>query len=158
MPATVETLIAGSAELDRMKNEIIQVTNILFWLTENNPKNWLKHSLYQNQHGWDFKTQFGSIEESGTVWEVWRNLGGFRTRCVHRPSATSQLFVAHTTAPREEKVLTQTPKLLDVVSDMGLAGIIVAHDHLNVFVTGMMSEFPLQTKVEPYLEAARRVL
>lgn len=160
MLVTADTILRGSAELDRMKNEIVQVTNTLFWLAKNDPKLWVRYN--RDGKGWDIWTQFGCLETGRVAWEVYFSLGGvryregLRARCVYRQGEEDKLMLAFTTANNDEEPCVWA--LLGTEGEMGIAGIQIAREGLDLFVQGMMKEFPLPTAIEPYLRAAQRTL
>jgi hypothetical protein len=169
MKITADTLIRGTAALDRMESELTRVIKLLFWLTRNNPKLWIRKHMLTSNYGWDFKTQFGTLEPSKAVWEVWYAIGtksgGFRARCVYLKDADSKPIEVYSTAHQDDTVSPLSPgsdsKLISPLIKCGdpIAGagaLLIARDHLDIFVEGMLSEFPLGVLTAPYVEAASR--
>lgn len=159
MKVTADTLLRGSAAIDRMEGEITKVIKLLFWLTRNNPKLWIHRHTLKSEYGWDLRTQFGVLEPTKAVWEVWYGIGdrhtGFRARCVYLKDVASKPTQVFTTAPRDEAVLKPI-SLIDCDVEVSPAGILIARDNLDIFVEGMMSQFPLGVVTKPYIEAATR--
>ncbi len=165
MHVTAQQLIRGSSALDRIKSELDQVTNLLFWLAHNNPKLWIRGRDLVSPHGWDFKTSFGDASDEDAIWEVWWAHGGvpassrsgFRARCIFQ--AEDGYVQAYSTAHREEELPTKYgQQFIPVTEALGIDGIQFAWENLDLFVKGMMHDFPLTIAVEPYLRAAQRSL
>lgn len=159
MKVTADALLRGSAAIDRMESEVTRVVKLLFWLAGNNPRLWLHKPRLKSPHGWDFKTQFGVLAPGKAVWEVWYAIGvphsGFRARCVYQPEEGAPVKV-FSTSQKDDTLHPSGDQFIECINLEGPSSILIARDHLDVLVEGMMYEFPLDIKVKPYIEAAMR--
>ncbi|MDQ1300026.1 MAG: hypothetical protein QG636_694 [Patescibacteria group bacterium] len=154
MDSIADTLICGSAEINRMRSEIDLVTQMLFGLAKvpRNSRRW-EEIRPKHHHGLiDFSISFGDFETVGVVWEVWWFSGEdkFRTQCLLQTSSQDDCRCAYRT-----RMQSVHRDFHPTYGDLGVAGIQKARETLDVFVDGMLQEFGLNTATKPFIDAAR---
>lgn len=149
MNPTVETLVRGSAGINRMNAEIQQVTNLLFGLAGHPRFHKIRH-LYDEATD-TFRTRLGDFEASGCVWEIWWYKQKFHARCLvqnEHHHTLHQLYVS------DAQALDGFKNRQHADSVRWAEGVLEAHEMLQVFVDGMFRDFQLGHAIRPYVEAA----
>lgn len=153
MDSIADTLIRGSAEINRMRSELDLVTQMLFGLARDPMNSRRREEIRPKRHApIDFSISFGDFETTGVVWEVWWFNGEekFRTQCLFQSASHNGLVCAYRT-----HVPSVHRDCHSRYSDLGVAGVQKAREKLDVFVEGMLKEFPLSIASQPFIDAGR---
>ncbi len=152
MNPTVETLVRGSAGINRMNTEIQQVTSLLFGLAGHPRSHKIRH-LYDGVTN-TFHTRLGDFEASGCVWEIWWYKEKFHTRCLvqnEHHHTLHQLYVS------DAQALDGFKNRQHAEPVRWAEGVLEAHEMLQVFVDGMFRDFQLGHTIRSYVKAAEFV-
>jgi len=149
MKPTVETLVRGSAGINRMNTEIQQVTNLLFGLV-GHPRAYIARNLYDSATN-TFHARLGNFDVDECAWEIWWYKEKFHTRCVVQNEhyhTLHQLYVS------DAQALSGFENRQHAEPVRWAEGVLEAHGMLQVFVDGMLRDFPFVQGIEPFIKAA----
>lgn len=159
MTGLEEKLLLGSAKIDCLSKEINSLVKMLFELAEH-PRLWIRAHELEGRLS-QFHTTFGTLEDNGCLWDIWWEENTFHARClVYEVEDEKQVVVCAYGRNRKEphkpsKVIlghgTHTHQL--EYRHLKAGGVLEAHKYLDVLVKGMLHDFPIGIKIEPFLKA-----
>jgi len=149
MKPTVETLVLGSTGINRMNTEIQQVTNLLFGLV-GHPRAYMAQNLYDKATN-TFHARLGNFDADGCAWEIWWHKEKFHTRCLVQNEHHLNLIQLYVS---DFQALASFENRQHAEPVRWAEGVLEAHGMLQVFVDGMLCDFPLVQGTEPFIKAA----
>lgn len=139
-----------------MEEEINSLTKMIFGLAKS-PSSWIRAYEFQPPFG-EFHTKFGALDTDGCEWDLWWHEQVFKTRCLVYKDVDGERVIVCAYGDASHEPHTSHRRSWEspgpMYPSLGVAGVLLTYRYLDVFVKGMLHDFPLGIKVEPFLEAA----